>query len=163
MKIHTLRCEMVVSKSVAETFSVFEDPHNLAKITPSWLNFRVTTPGRIEMRKGTEINYRIKWVGVPINWKTLITQYEPPFLFVDEQVKGPYSLWRHRHTFKPASDGTLVGDQVEYSLPLGPVGELAHGVVVRRQLLGIFRFRQEELKKLFGGTTRQVTEPTIDG
>lgn len=161
MKIHTLRCEMVVSKSLPETFSIFEDPLNLAKITPSWLSFQVTTPGPIELRKGTEINYRIKWLGVPMSWTTVFTEYEPPFLFVDEQVKGPYSLWRHRHTFKPISEGTLVGDDVEYSLPFGPLGELVHGVIVRRQVLGIFRFRQEQLRKLFGGATRQVTEPTV--
>lgn len=161
MKIHTLRCEMLVPKSLAETFQVFEDAHNLAKITPSWLNFQVTTPGRIDMRKGTQITYRIKWLGLPMHWKTLISEYEPPFLFVDEQEEGPYALWRHRHTFKPVNEGTLVCDRVEYALPLGPLGEFAHRMMVRRQLLSIFQYRQQELEKLFGGATRQVTEPAI--
>lgn len=161
MTTHTLRCEMLVPKSLRETFAVFEDAHNLAKITPSWLNFQVTTPGKIVMRKGTEITYRIKWLGLPMRWKTLISEYEPPFLFVDEQAAGPYTLWRHHHAFKPMNEGTLVSDRVEYALPLGPLGEIAHSLLVRRQLLAIFRFRQQELEKLFGGTTRQVAEPVV--
>ena len=161
MKIHTLRCEMLVPKSLADTFAVFEDPHNLAKITPSWLNFQVKTPGRVTMRKGAEITYRIKWLGLPMHWKTLIVEYEPPFLFVDEQAEGPYSLWRHHHTFKPMAEGTLVCDHVDYALPVGILGDLAHRAVVARQLLEIFRYRQQELQKLFGGATRQMAEPSI--
>ncbi len=163
MKIHTLQCEMLVTKSLAETFAVFEDAHNLGKITPSWLHFEVTTPGQIVMRKGAEITYKIKWLGLPMRWKTLISQYEPPFLFVDEQAKGPYTLWRHQHTFHPAADGTLVRDHVEYALPLGPLGNLAHGLMVRQQLLGIFRYRQKALREMFGGATREVAEPVVVG
>lgn len=162
MKIHTLRCEMLVYKSIAETFAVFEDAHNLAKITPSWLNFTVTTPGRIDMRPGTEITYRIKWLGLPMNWKTLIREYEPPFLFVDEQETGPYALWRHRHTFQPADEGTFVGDRVDYALPLGPLGEIAHAILVQKQLISIFRYRQKQLSELFSGKTRQIAEPRIE-
>lgn len=162
MKTHTLRCEMLVYRSTAETFAVFEDAHNLAKITPSWLNFTVTTPGRIDMRPGAEITYRIKWLGLPMNWKTRITEYEPPFLFVDEQEQGPYSLWRHRHTFRPADEGTVVSDHVDYALPLGSLGEIAHSALVRKQLLAIFRYRQQELSKMFSGKTREISEPRIE-
>lgn len=161
MNTHTLRCEMLVYKSIAETFAVFEDAHNLARITPSWLNFQVTTPGRIDMRRGTEITYRIKWLKLPICWKTVISEYEPPFLFIDQQEQGPYSLWRHHHTFSPTDEGTLVRDQVDYALPLGSIGELAHNALVRRQLLSIFQFRQCELSKIFGGKTREIAEPLI--
>lgn len=160
MKVHTLDCEMLVTKSLAETFAVFEDAHNLARITPSWLSFQVTTPGLIVMRQGAEITYKIKWLGFPMRWKTFISQYEPPFLFVDEQEKGPYKLWRHRHIFRPNAEGTLVTDHVEYALPLGPLGGLAHSVMVRRQLLAIFRYRQKALQNLFGGATREIAEPT---
>lgn len=159
--IYTLRCEMLVRSSLQETFAIFEDPYNLAKITPGWLNFQVTSPYRVEMRKGAEVEYTISWMGLPVHWKTLILEYEPPFFFVDEQAKGPYALWRHRHTFEPSAAGTKVGDQVDYALPLGPLGQLAHAVIVRRQLLGIFEYRQQELGKLFGGNTQQIVAPYI--
>jgi hypothetical protein len=161
MKTHTLRCEMLVYQPIEETFAVFEDAHNLSKLTPSWLNFRVITPGRIKMRRGTEISYRIKWLGLPMHWKTLISAYEAPFLFVDQQEEGPYALWRHRHSFNSTDEGTVVRDQVDYALPFGPLGEVAHRAVVRRQLLSIFHFRQRELSKLFAGKTRQIAAPLI--
>ncbi len=71
------------------------------------------------MRKGAEITYTIKWLGIPMHWKTVIGDYEPPILFVDEQVEGPYALWRHQHKFSPTPEGTRVGDRVEYALPFG--------------------------------------------
>lgn len=115
------------------------------------------------MRKGAEIEYTIRWLGLPMHWKTLIVEYEPPFLFIDEQAKGPYSLWRHRHTFTPTEQGVLVGDHVEYALPFGSIGQLIHAVVVRRQLEAIFRFRQQELGKLLGGKTTQTVQPFVTG
>ncbi|MDQ2840951.1 MAG: SRPBCC family protein [Acidobacteriota bacterium] len=161
MQTYTLRCEMLTHSSLKETFAVFEDPYNLAKITPPSLGFKVTSPHRIQMRKGAEIEYTIHWSGIPMHWKTLILEYEPPFFFVDTQAKGPYALWRHRHTFEPTEGGTKVGDHVEYALPFGPVGRLAHSLAVRKQLLGIFNYRQQELGKLFANETLQTVKPYI--
>ena len=163
MRIHTLECELLTDSSLDRTFSIFEDPNNLAKITPASLNFRVTSKEKVEMRQGAEIEYTIRWLGIPIHWKTLIREYEPPFLFVDEQAKGPYSLWRHRHTFKPTHKGVLVVDHVDYALPFGPIGELAHAMIVRRQLVEIFRFRQRELGKMLGGKTVRTVQPFVTG
>ena len=82
-------------------------------------------------------------------------------LFVDEQAEGPYKLWRHQHTFEAAGRGTRVKDKVEYVLPFGPFGRLAHSVLVRKQLLGIFNYRQEQLGKILGGGTRQTMAPAV--
>ena len=163
MHIYTLRCEMLTRCSLQETFTVFEDPYNLGKITPDWLNFNVTSKARVDMRKGAEITYKIKWLGIPMHWKTIIREYEPPFLFVDEQAEGPYALWRHRHTFTPTPEGARVGDQVEYALPFGPLGRLAHALVVKKQLEAIFRYRQQELGKMLGGKTIETMEPSVSG
>jgi hypothetical protein len=161
MHIYTLRCEMLSPASLAGTFSVFENPHNLARITPPWLNFRILT-GALEMRQGAVIDYTIRWLGLPVPWRTLISAYEPPHHFVDEQIRGPYRLWRHRHTFEPAARGTLVLDRVEYALPLGALGRAAHGLLVGYQLREIFRYRQEALKQFFGPAA--VSGPvTIEG
>ncbi len=153
---------MLTKSSLQDTFAVFENPYNLAKITPSSLKFQVTSPHRIEMRQGAEIEYSIHWIGLPMHWKTLILEYRPPILFIDEQAKGPYKFWRHRHTFELTPNGTKVGDQVEYALPFGPFGELAHALVVRRQLLGIFNYRQQELSRLFGSNAMQTVKPYIE-
>ncbi len=161
MPIYTLHCEMLTRRSLQETFKIFEDPYNLAKITPPWLSFKVTSPRPVEMRKNAEIQYTIRWLGLPMHWKTIIREYEPPFLFIDEQAEGPYTLWRHRHTFQPSGEGTKVGDHVEYALPLGPLGTVAHSLMVRKQLLGIFNYRQAQLQKMFGDGTVQTAAPQI--
>jgi ligand-binding SRPBCC domain-containing protein len=153
MKTYRLECSMSVPVSLQEAFAFFEDPRNLARITPPWLNFRITSPEPIVMRKGAEIKYQIRWLGLPFNWKTVITQYEPPFFFVDEQAAGPYAYWRHRHDFKPTEYGALVSDRVDYALPLGLLGRLAHGLGVRAQLQGIFDYRQNALAGILTGQT----------
>jgi ligand-binding SRPBCC domain-containing protein len=151
MTTHVLECEMSVPVSVQEAFQFFEDPHNLSRITPPSLDFRIVTPEPIEMRKGAEIDYRIRLLGIPVAWKTIITEYEPPFFFVDEQARGPYRYWRHRHSFRPTEVGTVVGDRVEYALPLGWIGQAVHRLAVRRELRRIFAYRQAALKDLLRG------------
>lgn len=163
MHTYTLHCELLTQTPIDEVFRIFEDPGNLAKITPSWLNFRVTSPEPVHMRQGAEIRYRIRWMGVPVSWKTVIREYRPPLFFVDEQAAGPYALWRHRHVFEATQEGTKVGDHVEYALPFGLLGRFAHAVVVRRQLLEIFQYRQREIAKILGGSTVQTVAPAVTG
>jgi ligand-binding SRPBCC domain-containing protein len=161
MHIYMLECEMITPRSIDDTFAIFENPYNLAKITPPELGFQVVSKEKVEMRCHAEIEYRIKWLGFPMYWKTLITRYERPFIFEDEQVKGPYTLWRHRHTFLATAGGTKVGDHVDYVLPLGPLGRAAHGLMVGKQLKKIFVHRQDQLSKLLGGGTILTKEPVI--
>ncbi|MGI8992057.1 MAG: SRPBCC family protein [Bryobacteraceae bacterium] len=157
---YVLSCEMRAAVPIVEAFRIFEDPSNLARITPSWLNFRVTSR-QVQMRKGAEITYRIAWLGLPISWKTIITEYDPPHRFVDEQARGPYAMWRHRHEFQEVPGGTVVSDRVDYILPLGPLGRLAHWMVVKPQLREIFRFRQRAIAKMLGAAETSFTEPQI--
>ena len=152
---------MLTTASMEDTFRVFEDPYNLAKITPPWLSFRVTSANRVEMRKDAEITYTIRWLGIPLRWKTVIREYQPPQFFVDEQVQGPYVLWRHQHTFTKTEGGTLVGDHVDYSLPFGLLGQIVHATVVKRQVLAIFEYRQRALAKLLPGECRQTLAPVV--
>jgi ligand-binding SRPBCC domain-containing protein len=131
-----------------EVFAFFEDARNLGRITPPWLNFKIVNPEGIRMRAGAEINYVIGWMGLPIQWKTVIKDYEPPHLFIDEQASGPYSLWHHEHTFEETGAGVVIRDQVDYRLPLGVLGRIAHAVMVKRQLLAIFRYRQATIARI---------------
>jgi len=160
VRVYTLKCELMAPVSMQEAFAVFQDPYNLARLTPPWLGFRIVTQG-VEMRQGAEMEYRLRWMGVPLHWKTVITEYEPPFYFVDEAVKSPYVLWRHRHTFRPTLEGTAVVDEVNYALPFGWIGRAAHTLAVGKQLERIFAFRQQAIAELIGGTVRQVRQPVI--
>ena len=151
---------MTAPVAIAQAFAIFENPYNLAKLTPGWLNFKVISPA-VEMHAGAEIEYVIRWLGLPVHWKTRITAYDPPHGFVDEQEKGPYTLWRHQHFLKEISGGTEISDCVTYELPLGIAGQVAHGLLVKRQLLEIFRFRQHAVQQLLGVHGVRFDNPVI--
>ena len=125
MQTYHLRCELIASCPLLQTFDVFKNPLNLAKITPNWLNFQVITKD-VEMRKGAEIEYNIRWLGLPMHWKTLIADYDPPCCLSTNRRKGRMRFGVHQHTFEETPKGTKVGDHVEYALPLGVLGQIAH-------------------------------------
>jgi ligand-binding SRPBCC domain-containing protein len=134
----------------AEAFEFFADAFNLEAITPPWLQFALDTPGPIEMRVGTLIRYRMRLHGLPVRWLTRIDAWEPGRCFEDVQVRGPYRVWRHSHTFAEHERGTLMRDRVRYALPLGPLGELAHATLVRPDLRRIFDYRAEAVASRLG-------------
>jgi hypothetical protein len=138
---HVLEREQIVPRPRAEVFAFFSDAHNLEAITPAFLRFRITTPGRIPMGPGATIDYRLSLFGIPFRWRSIIEVFEPMERFVDVQVRGPYRSWRHLHEFSDVAGGTRVRDRVEYELPAGPLGALAHGLLVRRSLDRIFDHR----------------------
>lgn len=133
-----------------ELFPFFSDAYNLERITPPLLRFEVLTPKPIEMRAGTLIDYKLRVRGAPIRWRTQITEWDPPRRFVDEQLRGPYRLWRHTHRFEPADGGTRCIDIVEYRVPGGPLAPLIHQLAVKRDVQAIFRYRAQVLSELFG-------------
>ncbi len=137
----TLSRAQVLPGSPDEVFRFFADAANLEAITPPWLRFRIVTPQPLQLGEGALIEYRLRLHRMPIRWLTRIEEWEPGRRFVDAQVRGPYRLWHHTHTFEPHERGTLMRDTVRYSLPLGALGRLAHAAVVRRDLERIFDFR----------------------
>jgi ligand-binding SRPBCC domain-containing protein len=143
--------EQWIPRKPEEVFPFFANAANLEAITPPWLGFRILTPAPIRMERGAVIEYRLAWRLFRIRWKTVIAQWEPPHWFLDEQVKGPYKVWRHTHTFTPDRAGTRMTDMVEYELPLGVLGRLAHTLRVRRDLERIFDYRAQQIARLFGG------------
>lgn len=149
--VHVLECVQYVARPLAEVFPFFAEPENLARITPPWLAFRVVSEGPLVMHEGLRIEYRVSPLFVPQRWESLITLWDPPRRFVDEQVRGPYRYWHHLHEFRRAADGvgTEIRDRVTYALPFGPLGALAHPIV-RRQLEAIFAFRRQVVDERFG-------------
>ena len=142
---HTLKSCMDIPLKVEDVFSFFCDAFHLELITPPELRFHILTPRPIRMSEGTLIDYRLQLFGFPFKWRTVISLWEPPFRFVDEQLEGPYGLWVHNHVFEEHAGGTTIKDEVHYRLPLQPLGEIAYPFV-RNRLEHIFRFRQEAVK-----------------
>ncbi len=150
MHIHRLEREQLVARPLDEVFAFFSRASNLERITPPWLRFSVLTPEPIEMRAGTLIDYRLRVRGVPLGWRSRIEQWQENTKFVDRQLRGPYRLWHHTHEFERAGDGTLVCDLVNYALPFGPLGEVAHRAVVARDLRRTFDYRNAAVTRLLG-------------
>lgn len=150
MRVHVFESRQTVTAPLDEVFDFFSRPENLERITPPSLGFEILTPPPIAMREGALIDYALTVKGVPMHWRTLITCYEPPHRFVDEQLKGPYAFWRHEHRFEAVSEGTRIVDEVRYALPFGPLGGLAHRLFVRRDVQRIFEHRTRVIADRFG-------------
>lgn len=149
MKEFLLEVELLLPVAREAVFPFFAEARNLQAITPPWLNFEVLTPDPIVMRPGALINYRIKIHGFPVTWRTEIAEWNPPYRFVDIQLRGPYTLWHHTHVFEEVERGTICRDQVRYR-PRG--GALINRLFVRRDVERIFRFRQQRLQAIFAST-----------
>ncbi|MFQ3593236.1 MAG: SRPBCC family protein [Gemmataceae bacterium] len=125
MRIHTLQTELWMPRPLEEVFAFFSDAANLEELTPPWLNF-------------------------PIRWRTEITVWEPPFRFVDRQIKGPYRQWIHEHTFEAKDGGTLMRDRVDYAVPGWILEPLVHAWVVGPDVQRIFAYREQQMRRRFG-------------
>ena len=132
-----------------EVFGFFAEAANLEAITPHWLKFRLLTPRLVEMKEGATIAYFLRVHGVPIRWLTKIECWDPPFSFVDVQIKGPYRRWRHTHQFSRRGEQTVIDDTVEFALPLGLIGDLVYHVQVARDIRRIFDYREQRIKERF--------------
>ena len=99
---------------------------------------------------GQRLEHRIRpLLGIPVAWRSHITRWDPPHAFEDVQERGPYRHWTHRHMFTAVDGGTRVDDEITYALPLGPLGDVVHSLVVRDQLLEIFRHRARTVASVF--------------
>ena len=143
----SLERTQLIPRSVEETFAFFADPWNLEAITPEWLHFGIReAPPRLG--RGSLLRYRLRLFGVPIAWRTAISEWLPPRTFTDTQLAGPYRVWVHAHRFTAVPGGTEMHDHVRYRLPGGPLAPVIHRLAVRRWLDEIFDFRAARLAEL---------------
>ncbi|TAL07431.1 MAG: NAD-dependent epimerase/dehydratase family protein [Chloroflexota bacterium] len=149
MTAFAISASQVIPADLDRTWAFFSDPANLRRITPASLGFEMRT-ALAPAHEGQLIEYTIRPIaGIPLRWRTRIEAVDAPRTFSDVQLEGPYRRWVHRHTFTAVDGGTRIDDHIEYELPFGPLGRLAHRLAVKAQLQAIFAFRAEAVRTIF--------------
>jgi ligand-binding SRPBCC domain-containing protein len=149
VKNRLLERTTIINRPCHEVFDFFSKAENLQKITPHDLSFKIIMGGSLEMKKGTLINYRIKIFGIPLQWQTLISEWNPPYSFADTQLKGPYARWLHTHRFHEENGRTTMHDRIEYRSRGWIFEPLLESLIVKRKLKKIFDYRQKTCETLF--------------
>ncbi len=151
MAFSQLITKQFVPASIDEVWDFISSPKNLKEITPEYMGFDITSKDLPEkMYAGMIISYKVRpLMGIPMTWVTEITHIEERRYFVDEQRVGPYAIWHHQHLIEPHENGVMMTDIVSYKPPLGFLGSIANALFIRRQLEGIFAFREKALTRRF--------------
>jgi len=151
MKKYELYRETTLPITMLEAWDFFSNPVNLSKITPEEMSFKVVSkdlPNQIY--NGLIIEYVVKpLAGIPLKWVSQISSVNAPYMFVDEQLKGPYAYWHHEHTFEEKNGQVLMIDKVTYSVPFGIFGQLANRLIVKSKLDEIFDYRTKIILEIF--------------
>lgn len=149
--MYTFRTTQQLNCSIEEAWDFFSSPHNLAVITPPEMKFTVRSKLADEpIFEGMLIDYYVTPLfGIKMKWRTEITQVDFQKSFTDYQLKGPYKRWNHQHLFFPNEQGVLMEDIIHYKLPFGFLGKLAHPLLVKRKIKGIFDYRKSVLDQKF--------------
>jgi len=161
MTPHVLKQDQYIDAPLEIVFPFFSRPENLERLTPDFMGMKVLTPQPIPMYVGAIIDYSVSVNGIPMRWTTCISEYDPPHRFVDVQLKGPYSFWHHTHTFESEGNGTRIHDEVRYLVPFGPIGAIAHHLMIKRQLNTIFSYRRTVLDNVEDWTSGSGIESRL--
>jgi len=148
--MHQFIRKQFVKTDLQTCWDFFSSPANLKRITPSYMGFDVKTEVPAQMYEGLIIAYKVKPVlGIPVEWVTEITHVKDKSFFVDEQRKGPYTMWHHEHHFKEVEGGVEMTDIVSYIIPLGIIGKMVHPFLVKPKLEEIFAYRFKIVEEVF--------------
>lgn len=147
----------VLAAPLSDVFPFFARAQNLAWITPPWMGFAIKGAVPENIREGTIIEYDIRLGPLPLRWRTRIAAFEPGERFIDNQERGPYSLWWHEHRFEAHEGGTRMVDRVLIRLPFGRLGDLFAGAIIRSTLRRIFGYRAQAMAHRFGSPTGSLS------
>ncbi len=149
--VYQLRALQIVPVSKSKAWEFLSNPKNLKVITPSSMGFHILSGADRPMYPGQIIEYKVKpFPFSSVRWVTEITHVAENDYFVDEQRFGPYVFWHHKHFLRETLNGTVMEDIVDYKLPFGILGRLAHSFWIKKQLQHIFKYREQKLIQLFG-------------
>jgi ligand-binding SRPBCC domain-containing protein len=135
--------ESLIRASPERVFGFHELPDALARLTPPSENARVIQAAKIS-DVGAQAIIETRIFGpVKATWIARHTIYDPPRMFEDVQIKGPFRSWRHRHIVEPVAEGAMLRDEIEYEPPMGFLGRLVAPLLIEKRLQKMFDYRHE--------------------
>ena len=133
--------ESVIRATPERVFAFHELADVLARLMPPWESSRVIQAAKIS-EVGSEAIVETRILGlIPARWVARHIAYDPPRMFEDIQVEGPFQFWRHRHLIELHADGSILRDEIEYEPPLGLLGRLAEPFLIKPRLEKLFDYR----------------------
>jgi ligand-binding SRPBCC domain-containing protein len=139
--------ECVIRASPERVFEFHEQPDVLSLLMPPWESARVIQAAKIS-DVGAQAIIETRIFGpVKMRWVAQHTLYQPPSLFEDVQVKGPFRSWRHRHIVEPHAEGAILRDEIDYEPPLGLLGRAIAPLLVQKRLHKLFNYRHDVTRR----------------
>ena len=141
MGTRTFVKESIIHALPERVFRFHELPDALQRLTPPWESAHIVQPAP-DLKIGSRAIIETRILGlIPVRWVAEHTEYDPPHMFADVQVEGPFRRWCHRHIIKPHQAGAVLRDEIEYEPPLGFIGQLAAPFVIVPRLEKVFEYR----------------------
>ncbi len=139
--------ESVINASPERVFSFHELPDAFTLLVPPWEDARVIQKADISVI-GSRAIIEMKILGlIPTRWVAEHTAYDPPRMFEDIQISGPFKSWRHRHIIEPHEQGALLRDEIDFEPPMSFIGDLAAPIFILPKIKKMFEYRHEVTKK----------------
>ena len=148
--------ESLIRASPERVFAFHERPDALQMLTPPWERSRVIQPAQIS-QIGSRAIVETRVLGLRARWIAEHTAYDPPRMFEDVQIKGPFRNWRHRHIIEPHQDGAILRDEIDYEPPLLFLGQAIAPLLIVPRLRKLFDYRHEVTRQWCEGK-KQKTE-----
>jgi ligand-binding SRPBCC domain-containing protein len=135
--------ESTIRASPATVFAFHELPDAIINLTPPGESLAVVQTADIS-KIGSHAIIQTRILGLfPVRWVAEHTAYDPPRMFEDVQVSGPFSSWRHRHIIEPHATGSILRDEIEYEPLMGFIGRIAAPFAIEPKLRAMFDYRHE--------------------
>lgn len=151
--------ESRITAPPSAVFAFHESPGAFERLTPPWAPVEIVEGGN-SLHPGTRVVLRVRFGPFSVRWIAEHVEYDPPYLFADRQVSGPFARWYHRHEFQDdGQGGTWLRDAVEFEPPLGRLGRALAGLLIERKLRRLFAYRHEVTRAFFA---TQHVAPALD-
>lgn len=139
--------ESVIKASPERVFAFHELPDAFERLVPPWEDAKIVQKANIaEIGSRAIIEQKIFGL-IPSRWVAEHTAYDPPRMFEDVQISGPFAKWRHRHIIEPHEDGAVLRDEIEFEPPMSIIGDLAAPLFILPRIEKMFDFRHRVTKK----------------